>query len=64
LVQILSVKELRHLTRTALETHKLELCLAKIKAPTDLEREAIDVQLQRVGSLQNEYCPKEAHCYV
>lgn len=59
MVQLLSVREMRYMTRHALETHKLDLCLAKVTAATELEREAIDVQLQRAISLLNEYRPME-----
>lgn len=53
-IQILSVKELRNMTAAALETYKVRVCIAKLKAPTELDREAYHTQLQRVNTVLNE----------
>ena len=61
--QILSIRELRLMKPLALETYKARLCLAKLSAPTDLAREAVDIQILRVNSILNEYRPLEACRY-
>lgn len=53
-VHILSVKELRNFTPDALEFYKVRVCNAKLKAATELVREAYSQQLDRVNTVLNE----------
>ncbi len=62
-IPIKSVAELRHMTPQQLETYKAAVYLAKIVAPTELEREPYIQEINRIVSIQNEYKPKmEAYC--
>jgi hypothetical protein len=61
-IPIKSVAELRRMTETELDTYKAEVCLARITAPTELEREQYIQQIDRIISIQNEYRPMEAYC--
>ena len=60
---IKSVAELRRMTETELETYKAAVYLAKIVAPTELEREPYIQEINRIVSIQNEYRPQEAQIY-
>ena len=52
-LELLSTRELNNMSRLDLERYKVQMSLAAMKAPTELEREAYREHMERANSIIN-----------